>query len=328
MTNLIRVQDESIHGIAYWDLKRRANRHELYRVHRGRYLPTTGASDDEHWRHRLAAHLDRGGPKSVISHRAAARLHALEGFPARAEDISVPPTCGWKQSPAIRSNSLPDQEAVTVDGLRVTSVGRTLIDVGRFVVPDVLELAVEHALRGRNRRRPEEWNRALLTMLFATMELRRVPRSLRIVLDRRGMQNPTGSYAETLLAQGFRRTHVDGLFRQARIDVSGVAKKWRFYPDFADLRRGLLIEVDGRAGHEGDDNVDRDDRRQNLLGEGFRILRFHARTVIANPDAVAMTVASVRASLPVRPAVFHSPGAVVETTPNGARLSIRHAGGR
>lgn len=328
VVNLIRVQDESIHGIAYWDIKRRAKRHDLHRVHRGLYIPTADVSDDEHWRNRLAAHLERGGPASAISHRAAARLHGLEGFTVRAEDISVPTNCGWKQSPAIRANSLPLHDVVHFDGLRVTSIGRTLLDVGRFVSPDVLELALEHALRGTDRRRPEEWNLPLLSALLAAVELRRVPRCLRIVLDRRGMQSPTGSYAETLLAQGFRRKRVDGMVRQARIEVLGAAKRWVFYPDFADLNRGLLIEVDGRAGHEGDDNVDRDDRRQNLLGEGFRILRFHARTVLATPDAVAGTVASVQASMPARPSLFRLPGAVVETTSTGARLSIFHAGGR
>ena len=343
MADVIRIHDESIHGIAYWDIKRQARLHQLQSVHRGLYVPAPTVIDaagsldrqtaseqvkDDYWRNRLAAHLERGGPMSAISHRGAARLHGLEGFDRRAEDITVATTCGWKQSPAIRSNSLRSDEVTHVDGLRVTTVLRTLLDVGRFVPPDVLELGLEHALRGSDRRRPRDWNEELLAALLMAIDVRRVPRSLRVVLDRRGLQPPTGSYAETLLAQGVRRRRIDGFVRQAVIEVLGVEKRWVFYPDFADLNRGLLIEVDGRKGHEGADNVDRDDRRQNLLSEGFRILRFHARTVIANPDKVAATIAAVQASMPIRPKLCRLGGATVELTATGAQMTIHVAGGR
>ena len=111
MADLIRIQDESIRGIAYWNIKRQARLHDLHRVHRGLYVPAPKLIDaagsrelqpvseqakDDHWRNRLAAHLEGGGPTSAISHRGAARLHGLEGFDCRAEDITVATTCGWK----------------------------------------------------------------------------------------------------------------------------------------------------------------------------------------------------------------------------------------
>ena len=39
MADIIRVHDESNHGIAYWDIKRQARVHQLQRVHRGLYVP-------------------------------------------------------------------------------------------------------------------------------------------------------------------------------------------------------------------------------------------------------------------------------------------------
>ena len=237
--------------------------------------------------------------------------------------------CGWKTAPAIRSDTLTAAEVVRdEDGLRVTAVLRTLLDVGRFVDADTLELAVEHALRGVDRRRPDIWNESLWHELNTAAEKRRVPGSLRIVLARRAGQRPTGSYAETILGQGLRTIGADGWVRQASIVVlgapgpPGMRRRWEFFPDFADLQRGLLIEVDGRLGHDGDANVDRDDRRQNLLTSGFRILRFHARSVLAGPIGVARAIEQVRQSLPLRPAAWTGPGVTVERHQEMARLTF------
>ena len=49
----------------------------------------------------------------------------------------MPLWCGWKTAPAIRSDTLTAAEVVrNEDGLRVTAVLRTLLDVGRFVDAD------------------------------------------------------------------------------------------------------------------------------------------------------------------------------------------------
>ncbi len=260
---------------------------------------------------------------SAVSHCAAAVMHGMEGFSELFEDVTVPRSCGWKSSPAIRSNVLRFDEVVEIEGLRVTSVLRTLIDLGRFVDEDTLEFAVEHALRGPDRRRPDLWSEALLLQLAAAVDATNRPglAALRVVVRRRGNRRPMGSFAETTMGQGLRRVGVD-LRPQPTIEVRTKAGRLVrcYFPDFADLRRGLLVEVDGRAGHEGDDNIDRDDHRQNELVRGFHVLRFHARRVLADPIAVAREIGAVQQSLPERPDTFRTNGATISLTDEGARL--------
>ena len=167
---VLRATDEAGHGIATRTLQRlaRVDDGPFEHVHRGRYI---GRTDDPHqrWLLRLNAHLDRAGPMSAISHRAAARLHGLDGFASRPvrgnepEDIIVGASSTWRTSPAIRADLTPHQ-VTCVDGLRVTTVARTLLDGGRFVDADTMELALQHALRGNDQRRPDLWNEPLLVV--------------------------------------------------------------------------------------------------------------------------------------------------------------------
>lgn len=269
--------DVSRHGVRPHTLQRRAAAGQLVRAHRGLYVdPTIGTGTSQtdgrqRWLITLHGHLRRGGPSSVISHRAAALLHGLEGFSGFFDDVTVPRTSGWKSAPAIRSGRLHPDDVVSIEGLRVTSIVRTLLDVGRFVDEETLEFALEHALRGPDRRRPDRWREDLLEQLVTELGATNRPgtAALRAVTRRRGNRRPMGSFAETTLGQGLRRVGID-LTPQPTIEIR--TREGRlvqcYYPDFADLRCGLLVEVDGRAGHEGDHNVDRDDRRQTNWSVG------------------------------------------------------------
>lgn len=313
-------------------LQRNARKGMLLRLHRGLYAaPLTSDSEAEagsierqrnEWLQRLGGHLERAGSLSAISHRAAGELHRLEGVGGHHEDISVPRVSGWKTSPAIRSTLL-GSEVTTVSGLRVTSVERTLADLGRFLSADQLEFAVEHALRGSDRRRPDRWNENLLARLGAIPASSRRPglAVLRTVLVRRGTQRPTGSYAETELAQGLRTVGVV-LVRQPTILVFGpdYRRQHRFFPDFADLVCGLLIEVNGRDGHTGDDNVDRDDRRLNELSRAFQILRYSARQVHRDSVGVARSIGEVQRGLTKRGERWDGPSVSAILTADGANM--------
>lgn len=106
--------------------------------------------------------------------------------------------------------------------------------------------------------------------------------------------------------------------RQPTINVRvGRARQRTYFPDFADLRRGVLVEVDGKSAHDGDDRWDRDDVRQNELTRGFTVLRFHARRVLANPLAVASEVASVLSVHEVRPLAWRAKGVSVTISSDG-----------
>lgn len=328
---IFRTSDVLLHGQSPRRLQRAAARGDLNRLHHGIYgVPIVDF--DARWLRQLTANLARGGPTSAISHRAAAMIHRLEGFyneagyddVLRHHDTTIEVSSGWKMAPAIRSATLTTNDITIVNGVRVTSVARTLADLGRFVNADRLEFAVEHALRGDDRRRPDLWNEDLLAELQDRAEKSRQPGAvvLRTVLSRRGLQRPTGSYVETMLVQGMRTIGIE-LQRQPTIVICNRRGRvlHRYFPDFADLQVGLLPEIDGRLGHTGDDKVDRDDRRQNELIRGFHVIRFHAFRVRHDPILVAKEIASVRASLPTRPDRWQANGVTVERTADGARLT-------
>lgn len=259
-------------------------------------------------------------------------LHGLEGFAnqpgysdvAYRYDITLPPWSAWRGAPAIRSTTLDPSDIVEIGNLRLTSIARTLTDLGRFAPVNQLEFAVEHALRGDDRRRPDIWNQTLLEELLVRSARTRQPGAavLRLVLARRGTQRPTGSYVETMIVQSTRSLGT-ALPRQPTIEIFSRRGRLlhRFFPDFGDLDVGLLVEIDGRLGHWGDEKIDRDDRRQNELIRGFHVVRFHAHRVRRDPFVVAKEIIALRASLPTRPDVWRANGVMVERTVDGARLT-------
>jgi very-short-patch-repair endonuclease len=326
---VIRTSDSSSRGFNPRTLQRHAAAEKIERVSRGIYLlDGASSSADDRWLSRLDAHLLRGGPGSAISHRAAARLHGLEGFTEgeHFEDVTITSSAGWKSPPAIRSRTLTPADVVLLGGRPVTSVARTLADVGRFVTPDVHEFALHHALRGTDRRRPDVWNTDLLDELMIRADQRNSYGTsvLRASLDRYGTGRPSGSFAETILHQHARTAGIH-LVRQPTVVV--VTKRGRtvatYFPDNGEFELGLLVEVDGRLGHEGDEKVDRDDRRQNELVLGFHVHRIHARRLFAEPKRVVDELVRVRSLLAVRSSPWHGPGGIVVEWSGDSALLIR-----
>ena len=281
------------------------------RLHAGVFLtrPVADADpgSDTRWKAELAARLLYGGAGSMVSHRAAAVLHRLEGITGLPLDVTVPTRSRHLPVGAHRSKLL-DPNPVMIDGLTTTSVARTLRDIAVVCGADLVEQALESALRGPDRRRPDEWNTELLTGLRAMVTGdARLPGSflLRTVLNRRSdADRPTGSFPETLLFQTLRTVGLTAV-RQATlriVDPTGLELDTLF-PDLSLPEYLLLIEVDGAGAHTGQAALQRDLRRQNKVLRGFRLLRFTAVEVLTDPAGVADEIhRSVRgrASLPTR----------------------------
>lgn len=284
-------------GIAKGVIDRRLEHGELRRMFDGIYVQADeGRTETGQWHAELAAHLERARGEGVLSHRTAAILHGFEGVFGRPIDLSVPFESGFRTRPAIRTRTLSTEDIVTVNGLAVTSAARTLSDLGRFVGPDAVEAALNSALRGPDRRRPAEWNEALLAdvnRLCASTTTRCGIARLRLVTDRRGLVRPTGSYPETLLLMATRRRGIrlEPQVEVRVIDESG-SRLVSYFPDLAAIQPGATVEVEGLAGHSGAQQIDRDARRQNMLGVGFEVLRFQAGRILDDPDACAAEIAN------------------------------------
>ncbi len=121
---------------------------------RDTYILDPSAPPEQIWLATLDYLIRKFGPASGASHRTAAIIHRFDGFAnphefARAadpwpKDVLVP--MAVNPSGVIRTRRAI--ELSNHHGLSVTTIARTLADLGRFVSLDHLELAVESALRG------------------------------------------------------------------------------------------------------------------------------------------------------------------------------------
>lgn len=124
------------------------------RLAHGVYLPAAewdGLGDDERFRARIHAAADASRPGLVFSHQSAAalwRLPMVGRWPARPE-VLVQDDRGGRSRRAFtaRVGRVPADTDV-IDGVRVTSLARTITDVGRST-PLVTSVAMaDHALAG------------------------------------------------------------------------------------------------------------------------------------------------------------------------------------
>lgn len=242
------------------------------------------------WSHLAAACLST--PGAVASHRAAARLWGLDGVEVDLVEISVPSPSRSGKGVVHRTGDLAPFEVSEVDGICCTDPTRTLVDLGAVVGDDVLERALESALRRRLTSLPRlEWRLSQLAKRG-----RPGPASLSRVMDRRPVGvAPTESDLETRFVQCLRAAGVAEPVRQHRVRLpdGGLARLDLAYPGAM-----LFVELDGWESHGSKSAFERDRRRQNqvVLG-GWRPLRFTWR----NLDADALRVADeVREALACR----------------------------
>ena len=283
------------------DAQRRSGR--LDSVYRGIYLPKRAENAERAWLNHLSARIERAGPGSAASHRAAARIHGLDGFDRASErylDVIAPMHSTLRPPDVMRSRTLTADDVIAVDSLPVTSLERTLCDLGRKVSAPLLEIAVESALRGSSPTRPYAWNHELLTALDIRCAAH-LPhtgiRPLRNCLAQRRLGAlPTGSYAETLALQALRASGFTP-WTQARIHISAGGRTQTYWADFADLERGLVMEIDGLEGHGSPAAQDRDHHRQNIITEALTMMRFSASAVLNTPATVVSAVLRRRAHL-------------------------------
>ncbi len=107
------------------------------------------------WHGRLMAVVLAAGDHGVASHRSAARLHRLDGFDdARNAVVEVSVSRRYRLDPAVAAvthhvTPLPDVDVTTIDGIRCTTLPRTLADLGSVVRS---RTAVRRALTSARRR--------------------------------------------------------------------------------------------------------------------------------------------------------------------------------
>ena len=247
---------------------------------------------DAVWRRDLYAALLSRSPSvrsGVLAYRrTAAAVWGLDGV--RPGVVELAAASGRPRSPAFnRVRSIAPSERQVLNGLPLTSVSRTLIDLGQVADADTVERALESALRERHT------SVESLTVMLATIPFVPGTGALRRLLTLRpsGLP-PTESDAETLFAQLSRRAGLPEPQRQFLVPTA----EGTFRVDFAWPAQRLAAEVDGAAAHGSRDALARDLRRQNrlllsLAPAGWLLLRFTWDDLV-NARPAAQTAAKLR----------------------------------
>ena len=244
----------------------RVRRGWLRRVHRGVYVVGSGGRDE---RARLRAALLAAGPGAVASHRAAAWLGSLTDE-LRVPEGSVPVT-RHPQRPGVVIHRVRATDATVREGLPVTTVQRTLID-----------LAPRLPVRELERLLAEVHGRRLLDLDALAAEP--LPPGLREALGR-GPQ-PTRSEAERLLLDLIRRAKLPEPELNVRLaDGWTVDVLWR--------RHGVAVELDSWAWHGTRPRFERDRRKDLALrAAGLVPVRVSATQITREPLEVVGDLAA------------------------------------
>ena len=240
------------------------------------------------WVQLLHAACLAAGADAVASHRSAAALWRLDGVTPDAIELLLPANNGYRRHTVHRTSDLAAVDVTTVDGIPTTTLARTLVDVGAVIEDEVLERALESALRqglslGRLR-----WRLDALSGRG-----RPGPAALRRVLARRPEGGAaTESELETRFMQLLRGGGLPEPRRQYEVrDASGFVAR----VDFAYPGRRLAVELDGFGPHA--DRFQHDRTRQNrLVLLGWTVLRFTWSDVVERPTYVVAALATALAA--------------------------------
>lgn len=257
-----------------------------YRVTQGRWERVGPqvyriAGCPETWHQRLLAATFLHG--AVASHRSALKLHGIMGYRTEVVEVSARPRRRRRLDDVTCHETVcfSGIDHTLVDAIPVTTVERTLIDIGAVHSPRFVEDVLDEALR-RN-----------LTTLDAVIDRVHATRGqgrngvgvMRAIVEQR---DPRASLTESVLESRFLRAlracdvPLPEPQHTIRLGHHVVARV-----DFAYPEHHLAVEIDGLRYHASRQSLEADARRQNeIILAGYRILRFTAAD-LESPDLLA-----------------------------------------
>jgi very-short-patch-repair endonuclease len=269
-------------GMSESSIERRVRSKLWVPVYEGIYsLPAAGPS----WDQALMATLLWAGPGALVSHRAAAALWELDGVEAGVVEATIDRPRHSPSADVIlhRSGKLPACDKARVGAFTVTSVSRTLIDLSSVLEEEILEQALDAALRRRLASIPRlRWRLGELAGPG-----RYGAASLRKLLDARPAA-PSDSVLETRVIRLLRSSKLplpvsqyavrEGRRVLLRVDLA--------YPD-----QLVAIECDGYRYHSGRKAWQGDLKRRNLLAtRGWRVLHVTWEDLMLRPKDIVEQV--------------------------------------
>ncbi len=240
------------------------------------------------YRGRLMAGLLDLGSEALVSGRAAAHLHGLDGFGEGPLEFLVPRQQRNRRTSGTVTSTLAPLSRLDrglVDGLRCTSPTRTIIELLAHASVDEAGDALASATRQR------------LTAPAAVQrrlgELGRVGRAGAAALDRLARAGAVESGLERAFLRLVERAGLPTPMLQRRYELAGagVARV-----DFEYTTVPIVVEVGGRRGYLSREERQRQERRRNALQLAGKTIYFFTRDDVFDDPAyvVATLVAALR----------------------------------
>lgn len=234
----------------------------LHLLHRGVYaVGHPVPSGHGRW---LAAVL-AGGQGAILSHRSAAALWKLRPTARALVEVSAP---GWRRRPGIHfhQTALPADELTVHDGIPVTAVARTLLDLAQVVDERQVERAINEAEILRL------WDEVSVAALVERYPGRKGTRAVRNALAARGEGSTlTRNELEDQFLRLVRKASLPSPEVNATLEANGRT----FEIDFLWREQRLAVEVDGHNAHGTRAAFEQDRERDRVLSAaGWRPARF------------------------------------------------------
>ena len=233
------------------------------------------------WEQRVMATLVWAGPNSAISHRSAAALFGLDGFPRSELELTTTVKCRPPEGVIVhRTRRLWGHDLTLLGPFLVTTVARTLLDCGGVAPLLRVEAALEDALRKK-----------LTTLSALHWELRtsggrghRGTATLRKLLaSRPAGYNPTESPLELRVDRLLRGADLPAYVRQHVVQTRDGPKR----PDFAFVNYQVAVEADSYRWHSGRRAWQMDRIRDlSLRAAGWDVLYLTNQDVTERPEQV------------------------------------------
>jgi very-short-patch-repair endonuclease/predicted transcriptional regulator of viral defense system len=272
-------------GLSARTIERGLSRGRLHCVHRGVYaVGHRRLTPRGHW---LAAVL-AAGPGAVLSHRSAGAHLGLRPTASARVDVTVCRRAA-RARPGVAvhvTRELLERDWTTRDGIPVTSVARTLLDLAGLISSKQLSRALEAAERA------ELFDLLALEDVCSRANGRRGLGALRqAIADQTGPPPATRSELERDLLE------LCDAHRLQRPQVNVLVLGFEADGHWPGAR--LVLECDSFEFHRTRAAFERDRERDVALQlAGYTVLRFTHRRMIRNPEEVAAAIRSLLSRSP------------------------------
>lgn len=260
-------------GISRHAIDRLIERGWLRVVHRGVYAIGHGSLTRKgHW---MAAVL-AAGPDAALSHRSAAALWRLGLMELAVVEVTIPRACRRRRGIVTHRAALGADEIAIVDGIPVTTVARTLLDLAGLLPRRQLERALHEADIQRL------WDVTGLHALVDRYPTRNGTRSLRAILaDHAAISKHELERRFLAFLEGnrFPRPETNRLIPTA-------VRSYECDVVFDSAR--LIVELDGYETHGTRKQFEEDRARDRALTiAGWRVIRITWRQLCGDPRELA-----------------------------------------